>query len=108
MSKKAPKRKLTREEKARIKEVMQQAKKQSKHPTTAQETIPYNRIWPDGICLSDGKLYTKTMQFQDVNYLLAQNEDKTAIFDGWCEFLNFFDNSIEAFIASNHSDKAIC
>ena len=94
MSKKAPKRKLTREEKARIKEVMQQAKKQSKHPTTAQETIPYNRIWPDGICLSDGKLYTKTMQFQDVNYLLAQNEDKTAIFDGWCEFLNFFDNSI--------------
>lgn len=94
MSKKAPKRKLTREEKARIKEVMQQAKKQSKHPTTAQETIPYNRIWPDGICLSDGRLYTKTMQFQDVNYLLAQNEDKTAIFDGWCEFLNFFDNSI--------------
>ncbi|MEG0494070.1 MAG: conjugal transfer protein TraE, partial [Clostridia bacterium] len=73
---------------------MRQAKKQSKHPTTAQETIPYNRIWPDGICLSDGKLYTKTMQFQDVNYLLAQNEDKTAIFDGWCEFLNFFDNSI--------------
>lgn len=94
MSKKPPKRKLTREEKARIKEVMQKAKRQSKHPTTAQETIPYNRIWPDGICLSDGKFYTKTMQFQDVNYLLAQNEDKTAIFDGWCEFLNFFDNSI--------------
>ncbi len=87
-------RKLTREEKARIKEVMQQAKKQGKPPATAQATIPYDRIWPDGICLANGKLYTKTIRFEDVNYQLAQNEDKTAIFDSWCDFLNFFDSSI--------------
>ncbi|MCL1855978.1 MAG: ATP-binding protein [Clostridia bacterium] len=73
---------------------MDQAKKRGKQPATAQATIPYDRIWPDGICVANGNLYTKTLQYQDINYLLAQNEDKTAIFDGWCDFLNYFDSSI--------------
>ena len=56
--------------------------------------IPYERMWPDGICkVADGR-YTKTIQFQDINYQLSQNEDKTAIFEGWCDFLNYFDSSI--------------
>ena len=38
--------------------------------------------------------YTKTIQFQDINYQLSPNEDKTAIFEGWCDFLNYFDSSI--------------
>ena len=51
-------------------------------------------MWPDGICkVADGR-YTKTVQFQDINYQLSQNEDKTAIFEGWCDFLNYFDSSI--------------
>ncbi len=93
MSAKA-KRKLTREEKTQIREIMTRAHKQGKQPATAQQTIPYDRIWPDGICLTNGTRYTKTLQFQDINYQLAQNEDKTAIFDGWCDFLNYFDSSI--------------
>ena len=39
--------------------------------------------------------YTKTVQFQDINYQLSQNEDKTAIFESWCDFLNYFDSSIQ-------------
>ena len=51
-------------------------------------------MWPDGICkVADGR-YTKTIQFQDINYQLSQNEDKAAIFEGWCDFLNYFDSSI--------------
>ena len=91
---KKPTRKLTREEKAQIKAVMQQANKRSKTPATAQQTIPYDRVWPDGICLADGRRYNKTLQFQDLNYQLAQNDDKAAIFEGWCDFLNYFDSSI--------------
>lgn len=91
---KNPTRKLTREEKAQIKAVMQQANKRSKTPATAQQTIPYDRVWPDGICLADGRRYNKTLQFQDLNYQLAQNDDKAAIFEGWCDFLNYFDSSI--------------
>ena len=86
------KRKLTREERARLREILARTRKE-KYPSTAQQTIPYDRIWPDGICLANNR-YTKTLQFQDINYQLAQNEDKTAIFEGWCDFLNYFDSSI--------------
>ena len=87
------KRKLTREERTRLREILACTRK-DKYPSTAQQTLPYDRIWPDGICLANGKFYTKTLQFQDINYQLAQNEDKTAIFEGWCDFLNYFDSSI--------------
>lgn len=51
-------------------------------------------MFPDGICRVSDKYYTKTIQYQDINYQLAQQEDKTAIFEEWCSFLNFFDSSI--------------
>ena len=51
-------------------------------------------MYPDGVCRVTDSYYTKTVQFQDINYQLNQNEDKTAIFDGWCDFLNYFDSSI--------------
>ena len=51
-------------------------------------------MFPDGICRVTDSYYTKTVQFQDINYQLNQNEDKTAIFDGWCAFLNYFDSSV--------------
>ncbi len=52
-------------------------------------------MFPDGICRVTDSYYTKTVQFQDINYQLNQNEDKTAIFEGWCDFLNYFDSSIK-------------
>ena len=51
-------------------------------------------MFPDGICRVTDHYYTKTVQFQDINYQLNQNEDKTAIFEGWCDFLNYFDSSV--------------
>lgn len=87
-------RKLSREERNRIESAIARAKRDSNVPATAQQTIPYLRMHPDGICQATDALYTKTIQFQDINYQLAQNEDKTAIFDGWCDYLNYFDSSI--------------
>ena len=40
------------------------------------------------------RYYSKTIRFYDINYQLAQNEDKNAIFENWCDFLNYFDSSI--------------
>jgi len=40
------------------------------------------------------KLYNKTIQFYDINYQLAQNEDKTSIFENYCDFLNYFDSTV--------------
>ena len=56
--------------------------------------IPYVEMCRDGICKVNSRLYTKTIRFNDINYQLAQNEDKTAIFENWCDFLNYFDSSI--------------
>ena len=51
-------------------------------------------MFQDGICRVGQDYYTKTVQFQDINYQLALQEDKTEIFEEWCSFLNFFDSSI--------------
>ena len=52
-------------------------------------------MYHDGVCRVSPGYFTKTIQFQDINYQLNQNEDKTAIFDGWCDFLNYFDSSVK-------------
>lgn len=70
------------------------ARKDDGIPRTAQQSIPFQRMFPDGICRVTDHYYTKTIQYQDINYQLAQQEDKTAIFEDWCSFLNFFDSSI--------------
>ena len=60
----------------------------NKPPQTAQQSIPYRAMYKDGICRVNDKLYTKTIAFDDINYQLAQNEDKTQIFENYCDFLN--------------------
>ena len=64
-------------------------------PRTAQQSIPTQRMFEDGTCRVKPNYYTRTIQYQDINYQLAQQEDKTAIFEEWCSFLNFFDSSIK-------------
>lgn len=74
---------------------VQRASNKPKGIKSAQDSIPYRHIFPDGICHVGDKLYTKTLQFGDINYQIAQNEDKTAIFESWCDFLNYFDSTIK-------------
>ena len=91
---KANRPKLTRADRQEINAAILRARGKNKKEKSAQDTIPYQRMYPDGICQVTDKLYTKTLCFQDINYQLAQNEDKTAIFESWCDFLNYFDSSI--------------
>ena len=91
---KANRPKLTRADRKEINAAILRARRKDKKEKSAQDTIPYQRMYPDGICRVTDKLYTKTIRFQDINYQLAQNEDKTAIFESWCDFLNYFDSSI--------------
>ena len=71
-----------------------QAQPKKAGPQTAQQTIPYREIFKDGICRVNDKLYTKSMEYEDINYQLAQADDQSAIFDGYCAFLNSFDSSL--------------
>lgn len=77
---------------------MSKAKKQknaNKHRAlSAQQTIPYIAMHPDGICQIPGGLYTKTLEYEDINYAVASTEDQTAIISGWSACLNYFDSSL--------------
>ncbi len=86
--------KLTKAERQKINAAILMARRKNKKEKTAQDTIHFQKMYPDGICRVTDTLYTKTIRFQDINYQLAQNDDKTAIFESWCDFLNYFDSSI--------------
>ena len=71
-----------------------EAKKAKEKRLSAQKSIPDREMARDGICRVQDKYYSKTIRFYDINYQLAQNEDKNAIFENWCDFLNYFDSTI--------------
>ena len=65
-------------------------------------------MFRDGICHVEGKLYTKTIEFGDITYHLAQNEEKTKIFENYCDFLNYFDSTVKVQLSAinRYSDTA--
>lgn len=85
---------LNKEEQRAVRKVIRDAQRNDGIPKTAQQSIPFDRMFPDGICRVGLDYYTKTIQYEDINYQLAQQEDKTEIFEEWCSFLNFFDSSV--------------
>ena len=42
-------------------------------PQSVQESIPYHDMYRDGICRVSERQYTKTIQFFDINYQLAND-----------------------------------
>ena len=81
-------------------------KRKQERNLSAQNSIPYREMAKDGICRVQEKYYSKTIRFYDINYQLAQNEDKNAIFENWCDFLNYFDSTIHFQISfiNHHSN----
>ena len=85
---------LSKEDKKRIRAVIKSITDDDGIPRTTQDSIPFDRMFQDGICRIGDDYYTKTIEFQDINYQLAQQEDQKEIFEEWCSFLNFFDSSV--------------
>ena len=91
--KSAKKRKLTAAEKKEIRAIMERARGDGK-PHTAQDTLPFRQMFPDGLCKLDDNTWSKCIEFEDVNYQLAQPDQQTAIFEGLCDLYNSHDSSI--------------
>lgn len=85
---------LTRQEKKRLAASVKKAKRDGRIPRTAQETVPYREMYSDGVCQVEEKRFSKMIQFFDINYQLAQPEDKEQIFESWCNFFNYMDPSM--------------
>lgn len=110
-------RKAAKEEKKRLEAAQKRRRKYQKKQQenrgrsrriSAQNTIPYREMSRDGICRVYDRLYSKTVRFLDINYQLAQAEDKDSIFENWCEFLNYFDNTIHVQLSfiNHHSSMS--
>ena len=99
--------KLSKEEvKAASKKIRATVKKQ-KTIDSAQKTIPYLEMYKDGVCRVSEDYYTKTICFNDINYQLARDEDKSAIFQEFCNIHNYFDDSLNIqFTYMNMHDNA--
>lgn len=82
----------TKELKVPIKNIKQL---KSMLPKTVQQTIPFLDMRRDGICMVKNDYYTKTLQFNDINYELAGTVEQEAIFNRYCSFLNHFESNID-------------
>ncbi len=69
---------------------------------TVQNSIKYKRMFEDGICEVEDGLYSKSIKFSDINYQIAKRDDQIDIFSRYCEFLNYFDPSINVQITINN------
>ena len=101
---------LSRQQKKELADLKTGALADEKKVLSAQDSIPYRQMYPDGICRVSETRYVKTMRFQDMNYQLSQNEDKTAVFEGWCDFLNFLDPSVSVqltFVNVSTSEESV-
>lgn len=62
---------------------------------TAQDTLPFEAVAKDGIVMVGSDTYSATVHFSSHDYQLARREEREAIFDKWCDFLNHFDSSVK-------------
>ena len=86
--------KLTGKEKKQVKELVRSAKRHDDIPRTVQQSIPFDRVFKDGIIRVRDGFYAKTIEYDDINYQLATMPEKKSILEDWSGFLNFFDSSI--------------
>lgn len=105
---------LTKDEYSAVKKRVAEKEKQQKRkiPKTAQQSIPFDNMTKDGIAVStDRKFsllsfitgkqkptetrYSKTVQFYDADYEIAEISKQQNIFAKYCSLLNSFDSSVK-------------
>ena len=85
--------KLTRAQRKEIDAVIRKYKGDGR-PHTAQQSIPYEVMYPDGVCRVSPGVFSKCIEFADISYQLAQPDTQTAIFEKLCDLYNYVDASI--------------
>ena len=77
-----------------MEKAIRRAKKEGKIAKTAQQTIPYEEMYPDGICRITNRLYSKSVLCDDINYAEASDDEKAVLFELYCKLVNYFGPSV--------------
>lgn len=86
---------LDKRTKKELIKALNKAKHTGKVAESAQKTIPYEALYPDGIMESEPGYYTRMIEFDDREYHLTDDDTKNSIFENHCDFLNYFDPTID-------------
>lgn len=73
-----------------------------KIPRTVQQTIPYVQAFDDGVFEIKKGVYSKTIEFQDINYQTARQDEQEGIFIKYGQFLNYFSPAVGLQITINN------
>lgn len=97
-------RRMTAAEQSRLSYILSQINEDGKMRTT-QQSIPYIAMFPDGICQLTNTAYSKSIQYEDINYELVDTDSKNAIFDKWCALINYFDSTLSVQFSYIHQKR---
>ena len=62
---------------------------------TAQKSIPFLKMYEEGICQVTDTFFCKIIEFQDINYELLEVEERGEVLEEYSKFINYFDPSIK-------------
>ena len=71
-------------------------------PKTVQESIPYIRVFENGIIEPEKGRYSKTYLLEDVNFQIASQEEQENIFLAYSDLLNTFGTDVDIQISINN------
>ena len=81
---------LSAAQKKQLAKAIRRAKRDGKIAATAQQTIPYEEMYENGVCSLGNRLYSKSIAFEDRSYAEASDDDKAVIFELYCRLVNYF------------------
>lgn len=73
-----------------------------KVPKSMQEIIPVKQVFEDGIFLLEDDYYSKTWQFEDINYQIASEDEQLETLSNYIKFINSLDNGVESKLTINN------
>lgn len=89
-----PETRLSPAHKRRLEKAVRRAKREGKIARTAQQTIPYEEMYRDGVCRITNRLYSKSVMCEDINYAEASDDEKAVMFELYCKLVNYFGPSV--------------
>lgn len=75
-------------------------------PKTAQDSIPYKRVYPNGMIEVEDGIFTKSYRLDDVNFTIGTHEEQKTIFLAYGDLLNSFNADMKAQITINNRNVA--
>ena len=89
-----PDTRLTAAQKKQLAKAIKRAKREGKIAASAQQTIPYDEMYENGVCSLGNRLYSKSVAFEDRSYTEVSDDDKAVIFELYCRLVNYFGPSV--------------